>query len=143
MKHQQGGYRPPESRQARSKRGVVLICVIACLTIVTLMLGGMLKRTLLTKRQSRAERNLRQTQWLVQAGAERAAFRLRDDAQYEGERWSLPPEAIVGSHPGVVNITVDQQTDKRANVLVVAEYPAGSETSVRRTREFHVDLSQQ
>ena len=140
MKRQPGEQPPTRSRQARSNRGVVLICVIACLTIVTLMLGGMLKRTLLTKRHSRAERNLRQTEWLVQAGAERAAFRLRNDAEYPGERWSLPPEAIVGAHPGVVTITVRREAEEEASVLVVAEYPAGSDTSIRRTQEFLVDI---
>ena len=107
------------------------------------MIGGMLKRTLLTRRQIRTESHLRQTEWLVQAGAERAAFRLANEAQYDGERWPLAADAIVGTAPGVVSISIQRDSPDRASVRVVAEYPSGEDTSIRRTREFLVDLPQQ
>ena len=125
------------------KRGVVLICVVACLAVTTLLLGGMLKRALLTKRQSRTERHLRQAQWLVQAGAERAAFRLANDVEYTGEVWSLAADSIVGTGPGVVRISVSRESMDRASARVVAEYPSGGAASIRRTREFLIDLPQE
>ena len=126
----------------KQKRGAVLVCVVACLAVATLLLAGMLKKTVLTKQQIRTERYLRQAEWLVQAGAERAAFRLASNAEYTGELWSLAADAIVGTDPGVVRISVSGASTDRANVRVIAEYPSGSVASIRRTREFLIDLNQ-
>ncbi len=124
------------------KRGAVLICVVVCLAVATLILGGMLKTTLMTMRQIRTERHLRQTGWLVQAGAERAAFRLASDVEYTGELWSLAAERIVGTDPGVVRISVSRESTDRPSVRVVAEYPSGRVAPVRRSRAFLIDLPQ-
>ena len=124
------------------KRGAVLICVVVCLTVATLILGGMLKTTLLTMRQIRTERHVRQAEWLMQAGAERAAFRLASNVEYTGELWSLAADAIVDTDPGVVNISVSHESTDRASVRVVVEYPLGRVTSIRRSREFLIDLPQ-
>ena len=131
-----------KSQRHPRKRGAVLVCVIACLAVAALLLAGMLKRTLLTMRQIRTERHVRQTEWLVQAGAERAAFRLASDEEYTGELWSLAADAIVGTDPGVVSISVNGDSTDRASVQVVTEYPSGSAASIRRTREFLIDLNQ-
>lgn len=120
-----------------------MVSVVICLAIATLLVGAMVKRTLLTRRQVRTEKQVRQTEWLVQAGAERAAFRLNSDAEYPGEQWSLAADVIVGTDPALVSISVRRESTDRANVQVVAEYPAGGATSIRRTREFLVDLPQQ
>ena len=127
----------------RSKRpGVALVCVVACLAAVTLLLGGMLKATVLTSRQVRVERQLRQTEWLVQAGAERAAFRLANDAGYTGEEWKLAADEIAGTDSGVVTISVQRDSTDQATVQVVAEYPSDSTAAIRRTRDFLFSLRQ-
>ena len=137
------GNPPRRKRRQPPRRGVTVICVVTCLAIATLMLGGMVKSVLLTKRHVRTQRHLRQTQWLVQAGAERAAFRLTNDSGYSGEQWSLDADAITGTDPGVVDIAVSRESSNQARVRVVAEYPSDSTASIRRTREFLVDLSQE
>ena len=119
-----------------------MVCVVVCLAVATILLAGMLQRTLLTKRRIRTERHLRQAEWLVQAGAERAAFRLASDEEYTGELWSLAADAIVGTDSGVVSISVNGDSTDRASVRIVAEYPSGSAASIRRTREFLIDLNQ-
>ena len=129
--------------QRRSQdRGAVLVCVIVCVAIATLLLAGMLKNTLLTRRQIRTERHARQTEWLVQAGAERAAFRLASDAEYNGERWALSADAMAGADSGVVTISVNHDQEDHARVQVIAEYPSDNVFSIRRTREFLIDLPQ-
>ena len=142
-----------KTQRQRKPQGVALICVIVCLAVITMLIAGMFKRTLLTRRQLRTERNLRQAQWLAQAGAERAAFRLANDAEYSGEVWALAAESIVGSDPGVVSISVnhdatgydapDHDAMDRVTVQVTADYPSGNVASVRRTREFLIDLPKQ
>jgi hypothetical protein len=103
----------------------------------------MLKRTLLARRQMRTEWHLRQTQWLVQAGLERAARRVASDAQYLGERWSLEADTIAGTAPGLVTIAVRHESTGRANLRIVAEYPSGGAAAIRRTREFVVNRPQE
>ena len=142
MSRQRSHTQRHKTQNQRPKRGVVLVCVVACLAVATLILGGMLKSTLMTRRQIRTERHLRQAEWLVQAGAERATFRLVSDVEYEGELWSLAADAIVGTDPGVVNISVSHESTDRASVRVVAEYPAGRVASIRRSREFLINLPQ-
>ena len=142
MSHPRLCTRRSKAKRQPQKKGVVLVCVIVCLAVVALILAGMLKRTLLTRQQIRTERNARQTQWLVQAGAERAAFFLARDSKYKGEQWSLPADAIAGTEPGAVSISVSRDATDRANVQIVAEYPSGNVFAIRRTREFLIDLSQ-
>ena len=122
--------------------GAVLICVLVCIAVVAMLLAGMIRNTLMTRRQLRTEQHARQAAWLVQAGAERAAFQLAKDSKYEGESWGLEPGEIVGSHPGQINITVDQLSSERVIATVVAEYPSGEITSVKRSHEFKINLSQ-
>jgi hypothetical protein len=140
MKRRRLGRRRHKQRQQRRKRGVVLVCVVVCLAVATLLIGAMLKRTLLTRRQIRTEKHLRQADWLMQAGAERAAYRLAKDVEYNGEQWSLKADTIAGRKPGLVNISVRRESPDRASVRVVAEYPSGEAKSIRRTREYLVDL---
>ena len=72
------------------RRGTVLVAALVCLLVVMAMLGAMLRGTLRAHRELHNERDLRQTELLLQAGSGRAVFRLAKDANYRGETWSLP-----------------------------------------------------
>src|SRR5215212_2333351 len=82
---------------ASDRQGAVLVAALVCLLIVMAMLGAMLKGTLIAQRQLHRERDLRQTELLLQAGSDRAAYRLGTDAQYHGETWKLPAKAIANT----------------------------------------------
>jgi hypothetical protein len=126
----------------------VLAAALVCLLIVMGMLAGMLKGALRERRQMRQERDLRQTELLVEAGANRAAFRLAADDSYAGETWNVPTGEIIGLGAGQVVIEVarketdedetDDNDDGPWQVRVVAEYPLGGESSIRRTRSFAI-----
>jgi len=133
------------NRIRKQKSGAVLICVIVCMAVATLLLAGMLRQTLSARRQIRTERQSRQTDWLVQAGAERAAFQLANDPEYTGEVWSLSADRMGGSDPAAVTISVakaDSKDSSRASIKIVAQYPSDRVTSIRRTHEFLIDLPQ-
>ena len=116
----------------------MLVVALVCLLIVMSLLGGMLKGALRERRQLRQQRDLRQAELLLEAGADRAAFRLAADADYAGETWSVPAEEIIGLGAGQVEIeTVRDASDGPFQVRVVAEYPLGGESSIRRTRHIH------
>src|SRR2546423_6395914 len=90
---------------ASDRQGAVLVAALVCLLVVMAMLGAMLKGTLLAQRQLHRERDLRQTELLLQAGSDRAAYRLASDANYRGETWNLPANVIADN--GEARITIE------------------------------------
>ena len=125
--------------RSNKRSGAVIIAALVCLLVVMAILGTMLRGTLRNYRYMRSERDLRQTELLLQAGSDRAANRLANDANYRGETWSLPSDAIAGSGDGRVTIEITPATDKAAgNAKVLAEYPLGGETSIRRSVVFQI-----
>jgi Tfp pilus assembly protein PilV len=122
---------------SQPQRGAVLVAALVCLLVVTTLLSTMLQTALRSRRQLHRERDLRQTELLLQAGMARAAFQLANQPEYRGEMWNLPAVAIVGSGGGQVTIDVSIKSDAQAwHVEVMAEYPAGGEKSIRRSHAY-------
>jgi hypothetical protein len=96
----------------------------------------MLVGALRTGRQMRLERERRQCELLLQAGLDRAALRVAADAPYPGEVWNVPAAEIGGPSDGQVTIQISQNADAPPHIRVLAEYPLGSEHSIRRSRSF-------
>src|SRR5881227_3826668 len=94
-------------------RGAVLIAALVCLAIIVAMVGSMLVAALAAGRQLHAERDLRQCDLLLQAGADRAAYRLATDRDYRGETWTLDTNKIVGNGNGKVTIEVPVNAEPR------------------------------
>jgi hypothetical protein len=119
----------------RSQRlGTALIAALVCLTIVMALLGNLLVGTLRMNRQMHAERDRRQCELLLSAGLARAANRLEQDVAYAGETVKLPAAAAVGLGEGQVTIEVSRSSEAATKIHIVAEYPLGSDHSVRRSR---------
>jgi len=124
--------RPPRSPHRRT--GAVLVAALVCLAIVITMLGAMLLAAVRMSRQAHTERDLRQCEWLLDAGLNRALFRFAKEPAYRGETWTLPAAAIIGSADGQVTIEVDAgEAAKPPELHVTAEYPLGGEGSIRRS----------
>ena len=126
----------------RQRRGTVLIATLVCMIVVTGILGAMLRGTLRERRQLHVERDRRQTELLLQAGADRAAFQLAREADYAGEIWKLPADAIVGGGEATVTIKAPRDGENNArNVQVVAEYRVASSRAIRRSKVFTIQPS--
>jgi hypothetical protein len=127
--------RPFNARPAnRSRNGLVLIAALVCLLIVTSLTTTMLQGALRARRQLRAERDRRQAELLVEAGADRAAARMAADSTFRGDTWSVPAEAIVGRGAGRVTTEIKQGVDDKSwQIHVVAEYPLDRDFPVRRS----------
>lgn len=124
------------SRNApRERRGAVMVTALVCLLVVMAMIGTMLEAAIRARRQLHAERNLRQTELLLQAATDRAAFRLDNQADYQGETWEPALEDLPGQGQVTIEAARDSDTEPWS-VQIVAEYPGGSEHSVRRSRTF-------
>jgi hypothetical protein len=135
-------WRPP-SGKGRCNRGTVIVAALVSMLIVMSMLGTLLQGSLRARRQLHAERDLRQTEFLLEAGLDRAALRLSREADYRGETWNLPSDQIVGRGDGQVAITASRgPSDGPWEVKIVVEYPLGSALSIQRSRTFFVQAQQ-
>jgi hypothetical protein len=121
------------------RRGAILAVAMLCLLVVIGLLGSMLQNAVRSRRQLHSERDLRQTQLLLEAGLNRAAGAARRSAEYRGETWTVPAAEILGHGDGRVVIEAASGNDAESRQFkVTAEYPVGSELSVRRSRTFTV-----
>ena len=121
----------------RRNTGSILICVLACLAIVTALAGSMLKTALQARKAMRQELQLRQAEFLLEAGVQRAVKQLNDDSTYTGESWKLPRDILPSQTPAVVEIKVIPPTDDAATrVAVVAQLATDNHRAVRRSYTF-------
>jgi len=120
----------------------VLVAALVCLAIVMALIGGMLLSALRTGRQLHTERDLRQCELLLAAGITRVANQTANVANYRGETWQLSADQIIGTAPGEVTIEVIAESAANQRQLhITAEYPLGSETSIRRSQIIHVPVT--
>ena len=97
----------------------------------------MLKTALAARRTARQELQLSQTEFLLAAGVQRAVRQLTEDEDYSGETWELTSKAIPGIESAMVEIDVEAPNDDQpAQVHVVAQLPADSPQSIRRSYTF-------
>jgi hypothetical protein len=120
------------------RRGSITVVVLVCLVVIILICGALLRVSLAERKLVRSEEDRLQAEWLVEAGLERGAARLTDNASYTGESWKLSAEDLGGPDPGLVTIVVEtspEQPGQRA-LSVRAEYPAGSSRAVRQSKRL-------
>jgi Tfp pilus assembly protein PilX len=130
-------------RHSRERRGAVIVASLVCMLVVMAILGAMLRGTLRNFRQMRSERDLRQAELLLEAGSQRAAHKLAADSNYRGETWNLPADAIAGAGEGRVTIEVTPTAGTTpSNAKIVAEYPLGGQTSIRRSLVVQIPSQQ-
>ncbi len=114
----------------RSRSGAILICVLTCTLISLSLAAAAMQVSLRALRASKQTLRLRQTQWLLDAGVQRARRAvLRED--YSGEHWSLGAEQLAGE-PGVVTIEIEA----REVATVTARYGGSAADTIQRTYTF-------
>jgi Tfp pilus assembly protein PilX len=109
------------------RRGGGLVVALVTLLVVTSLMGSLIRSLLVEMRQSRHEAADLQAQWLAEAALDRAAAKLRSQADYAGETWNVdfsPTAANSGGSSGVVEIHIERGAEERpARVSVEARYP--------------------
>jgi type II secretory pathway component PulK len=99
---------------------------MVALLVVMLVAGALVRSLIAAHRQSRQYADELQAQWLAEAGLARAAARLRADANYQGEVWTVPLGADAtnadenAKEIGQATITVEPTTKR---ITVEAIYP--------------------
>jgi hypothetical protein len=123
----------------RQRSGLMVVAALTCLLIVTVIIVNMLQSAIRMRRQLHAQRDLRQTELLLTAGAERAASHLNSESEFAGDTWELPADAITGRGAGRVKTHVTRSDSSATwHVHVAAEYPLDRGPSVRRSRTFEI-----
>jgi hypothetical protein len=131
-----------QRQKKKPRHASILIAALVCLTIVMALIGCMLLSALRTARQLRLERDLRQCELLLTAGIGRAGHQIAKFSDYRGEIWRLPAEQITSAGTGEVTIEVLlESTANQSQLQVLAEYPLGSETSIRRSRTIFIPVT--
>lgn len=134
--------RPTRSRHflaCARHRGFAVVAALTCLLIVVSIVGSMVQGAIRARRQMHVERDRRQSEMLIVAGAERAMSRLGSDPEYVGDVWELPSEKIVGNGAGRVTCEISPLAgDGSRQLRVVAEYPTDRDFPIRRSQSFEI-----
>ncbi len=128
------------SSHKRGSAGSILVCVLVCLVIVTGIATSMLKSALQARHTIRQERLLIQTQFLLDAGIQRAVAKFHEDSAYEGETWRLAGDAIPGHESAQVEIKVSPSNDvtPSSSVHVVAQLGSDTPLPIQRSYTFSI-----
>ena len=132
------------------RNAATLICVLACLVIVSGLMFAMTRATLDARRESTYRRQVRQTEFLLEAGIDRACQQLAESADYQGETWDVG-SAITRFDDAQIEINVQPQNDdkQKRSVVVTATLGGGDgpesnslANRTRRTHQFDFQLTQ-
>ncbi len=125
----------PHYRQAS-----VLVCVLACMVVAMALVVSTTRSALRAHREVRTQRQLRQVEFVLEAGIQRAARQLSNHAEYRGETWNLSPTATAGLDSAQVEIEVSSIDDGRPHqVKVVVRLPAKSPAVIQRSYTFPIN----
>ena len=110
--------RDRRTTKTKNRNAAVLICALACLLIVSALMMALVKSSLTARRETRLRLQMRQTEFLLDAGVMRAAEKLASSADYSGETWQ-PKNAVNRFRGAFVKIGV-QDTNGAKLVTVTA-----------------------
>jgi type II secretory pathway component PulK len=132
-----------ERYQGRTRRGTILICVLACLVITSAMIAGTIQTVLRDRREVRLERQLRQTELLCEAGVLRASQKLKMSDDYHGETWAPKLNSELWDTASVeIRVTVaDDSSDQRVEVVAKLGSASTELQPMQRSRNFTFQTS--
>lgn len=94
-------------KRNRRRSGTIVLAVLACLAVVSVLLGLLVRDALKARRETRLRHQVSQTNRLLDAGILRATKQKKRDANYEGETWSPRLGSADNDLPASVEIKVD------------------------------------
>ena len=129
--------------KSRSRSGTVLICVLACLAIVIALVMTTIQSSLRGRREVRMQRQLIQTEFLCEAGVQRAVQQLKNSPEYKGEKW-FPKLSSTSYENAAIEIRIEPSTEVvntlRAEVIATLAESAESNDRMQRSHTFSIGL---
>ncbi len=130
--------------KSRSRSGTVLICVLACLGIVIALVMTTMQSSLRGRREVRMQRQLIQTEFLCEAGVQRAVQQLKKSPEYKGEKW-FPKLGSTSFGNAAIEIRIEPSQEVvntlRAEVFATLADSADSNDRMQRTHTFLIGQS--
>ena len=127
--------------KSNPRSGTVLICVLACLGIVTVLVMTTMQSSLRGRREVRMQRQLIQTEFLCEAGVKRAVQQLKRSPEYKGEKW-LPKLGTTSYEHAAIEIRIEPAKENanslRAEVVASIADSANSNNRMQRSHTFFI-----
>jgi type II secretory pathway component PulK len=124
------------------RRGTILILFMLSLLLMSLTVGVLIRSTVIQRSLVRSDLQRVQADWLVHSAAARAASQLQANADYSGEQWSIPAEALNQHDSALASIQVatDPESETRRLVTITVNYPPEGAHRARATRVIPVTV---
>jgi hypothetical protein len=101
------------------RNALVTVAVLACLVVIVSLAASLVVSTLRARREVGVRYQIRQTDYLLDAGVSLAGSRFRDNHEYKGETWE-PSNAVPGFHQAKVVIKVSREDEGTLGIEVIA-----------------------
>jgi hypothetical protein len=125
--------------RASRRRGFAVLAALVCLLIVVSIVGAMIQGAIRSRRQMHVERDRRQCEQLLVAGAARAMRLPWGDPNFAGDVWQLQADEIAGNGSGRVTCELSPTSAVGSRqLLVIAEYPTDRDFPIRRSQSFQI-----
>jgi len=123
-------------RQTRWGRGVAALAILVCLVVVSTLAATLAHQLWLRVRDAQQERFLIQADWLVASAIDRALYRMRENADYQGEVWEIPENDLPGGLRGVVRTAVEHEGGKSRSLVLEVKLFLNEKIVVSETRHL-------
>ena len=87
-----------------SRRGSLMIGVLACMAVVASLVGLIAKDAVAARRETKLRFQLQQTDRLLDAGILRSAMQTKRDPDYDGESWK--PTLKIAGRTAVASVAI-------------------------------------
>ncbi|WP_347243589.1 hypothetical protein [Thermogutta sp.] len=121
--------------QTRWGRGVAALGILVCLVVVSTLAATLAHQLWLRVRDAQQERYLIQADWLVASAIDRAVYRIRENADYQGEVWEIPENELPGGLRGVVRTAIKQDGGKLRFLVLEVKILLNEKIVVSETRQ--------
>ncbi len=128
--------------RGRHRGAMLLISVLACLTLVMVLVAVWVRAIGQERRQLRSQQNCLQAAYLAESGLRRAEAQLAKNAKYDGEIWRIDGDTSPAAAGATVTIRVESVSDnaQARRVRAMADFPAEGTARARRSQEITIVL---
>lgn len=130
-------------RKRPSRRGAVLVVAMVALIVSGAISLSLVRSALAERALVLAEADRMQTDWLVEAGLDRAAARLARDPNYSGEVWRPTADEFPLEGTAAITIVVESAGDSAEGrrATATAELIRAELRRVERRKTILIDLA--
>jgi hypothetical protein len=125
-----------------TRNGVAALLVLICLSFATVVATLLIQAALAERTYANRIALTYQTDWLVEAGIDRAAARFAQSPTYEGETWPVSLQSANPPLNAVVHIEIKRTADSQTRLVrVKAEIRGEGSTHFESHKEIRLSVN--